>query len=128
MNQFELKERFNASPQAVYDAWLDGDKHAAMTGGGASGKAVVGTEFTAWDGYISGKNIELEDGQRIVQEWRTTEFSEEDESSKIEVLLEEVEDGTELTLIHTNIPDGDADYETGWVDHYFNPMKAYFGN
>ncbi len=128
MNRFELKETFRASAQSVYDAWLEGDKHAAMTGGVASGSPKVGAAFSAWDGYISGKNVELEEGQRIVQEWRTTEFSEEDESSQVEIFLEEIEEGTELTLIHTNIPDGQSDYESGWKEHYFAPMHSYFGN
>lgn len=128
MIDFEIREQFNASPQDIYDAWLDGEKHTAMTGGEASGTATVGTEFTAWDGYIFGKNLELENGRRIVQEWRTTEFSEEEASSKIEILLTEIEGGTELTLIHTEVPDGQSDYKTGWVDHYFNPMKVYFGS
>ncbi|MCG8575111.1 MAG: SRPBCC domain-containing protein [Flavobacteriales bacterium] len=127
MTQFKLQDTFNATAQEIYEAWLNGDKHTAMTGGEATGEATVGSEFTAWDGYISGVNLELETNKRIVQEWRTTEFSDDQASSKIEVLLEEKENKTVLTLIHTNIPDGQSDYETGWNDHYFEPMKHYFG-
>jgi hypothetical protein len=31
-----------------------------------------------------------------------------------------------LTLIHNNIPKGQSDYEQGWINHYFEPMKTYF--
>jgi hypothetical protein len=36
-----------------------------------------------------------------VQSWRTTQFADEHEDSIITVTLEEVEDGTVLTLAHT---------------------------
>ncbi len=60
-----------ASPQEVYDAFLDPKKHSAFTGSPATTNAKVGSEFQAWDGYISGKNLELVKGKKIVQEWET---------------------------------------------------------
>jgi hypothetical protein len=36
------------------------------------------------------------------------------------------ETGTRLTLKHTNLPDHGMQYKDGWVEHYFEPMKAYF--
>lgn len=64
----------DAKPAAIYEAFLDGDTHTAMTGGGATSTPRVGTRFTAWDGYITGKHLELQPGRRIVQDWRTTQF------------------------------------------------------
>ena len=61
-----------------------------MTGGAATASAAVGGAFTAWDNYISGCNLALEPGRRIVQSWRTTRFTAEDADSQIEVLLEAV--------------------------------------
>ena len=52
-----------ASPKEVYEAYVDAKKHSKFTGSKATGKAVVGGKFTAWDGYIFGKNLELEDGK-----------------------------------------------------------------
>ena len=41
--------------------------------------------------------------------------------------LEEVEDGTLLTLVHSQVPDGQTSYqEGGWEKHDFEPMIAYF--
>lgn len=37
--------------------------NTAFTGSKATCDAGVGGEFTAWDGYISGKNLELEKGK-----------------------------------------------------------------
>lgn len=127
MKSFEVKATFKASPKELYDAWLTGELHAEMTGGDATGSAEVGSEFTAWDGYISGTNLELIPNQKIVQNWRTTEFPEEADDSQIEIHFTPVGDETELRLIHSNIPDGQSDYEKGWDDHYFQPMQDYFG-
>jgi len=66
-----------ATPVEVYAAFMDAKKHSAFTGSRATCDPRVGGEFTAWGGYISGKNLELEQGKRIVQEWVTTDWPEE---------------------------------------------------
>jgi activator of HSP90 ATPase len=91
----------------VYAAWLAGKSHAAMTGGGpATATTGIGGAFTAWNGYIVGKNLRLEPGRRIVQSWRTTEFTDGDADSEIDVQLEAVANGTKITLRHSNVPEG----------------------
>jgi activator of HSP90 ATPase len=116
-----------ATPQVIYDAWLDGKRHGAMNGGGpATASKRVGGAFTAWDGYINGKNLALEPGKRIVQSWRTTQFTDKDADSQIDVTLAKVTGGTKVTLKHTNVPDGHDGYKSGWTSHYFEPMKKYF--
>jgi len=122
----QLTEKFNVPPSIIYNAWLNSEKHTEMTGGTAHCTDLVGDVFTAWNRYITGKNIHLIPNEKIVQSWRTSEFKEEDEDSELIIHLKEMEDGTELTLIHTNIPEGQTEYEQGWVDNYFIPMKAYF--
>ena len=75
----------------------------------------------------AGVIVELIPGERIVQTWRTSEFTDEHEDSVISIVLAEVEDGTLLTLEHSNVPDDQRSYEeSGWQSHYFEPMIAYF--
>lgn len=124
--EFSLTTTFPVSPEKIYTSWLDGDLHKAMTGGDAEGKAEVGTVFTAWDGYISGENLELVPNRRIVQSWRTTEFDDDAEDSLLEIDLKVTDDGCELTIKHSNIPPGQPDYKQGWIDFYFEPMSKYF--
>jgi activator of HSP90 ATPase len=125
---FELRERFPVKPSILYDAWLNSKAHTAMTGGEAICSDRKGGVFTAWDGYISGSNKSLKPKREIVQSWRTTEFEDRDEDSELIIRLAEIEEGTELTLIHRNIPEGQTQYKQGWIDHYFMPMRAYFEN
>lgn len=124
--EFTIADVLPATPQAVYDAWMSDDGHTEMTGGTAEIDPRVGGEFTAWDGYITGRTIALEPGRRIVQAWRSSDFEDADPDSRIEVLLAAVPEGTEITLRHTAIPDGQSGYEQGWRDNYFDPMRSYF--
>lgn len=124
--EFTLKAKIEATAEQIYSAWLSSEGHTSMTGGKATTSDKIGESFTAWDGYIEGRNIELEPNKRILQSWRTSQFEADEEDSQIEVLLNEAGGHTELTLNHTNVPDSGAHYIKGWSEHYFQPMKAYF--
>jgi uncharacterized protein YndB with AHSA1/START domain len=125
---FKLVSVIPASPEAVYEAWLDSAAHSAMTGAEATASDQVGAGITAWGGYIRGRNIELVKGRRIVQSWRTSEFSDADADSIVAVTLAPAKGGARLTLEHANVPDDHTSYEEGgWEDNYFAPMKEYFG-
>src|SRR5258708_3175574 len=97
---FTLTDIIPATPQQIYDAWIDSRGHSRMTGSKARAAAMGGASFSAWGGYIKGRNQALEPGRRIVQSWRTTKFTRKDPDSQIEVLLEPVAEGTRLTLHH----------------------------
>jgi len=126
---FKLNTTIPAPAQEVYDAWLDSLSHSEMTRADASMSNEIGAEVSAWDGYITGRNLELVPGKRIVQSWRTTQFSDEHEDSIVSVMLEETDGGTLLTLMHVNVPDGQTSYEQGgWQEYYFEPMKEYFSS
>ncbi len=126
--EFTVSDVIPASPQAIYKAWLDAKGHTAMTGGKmARCSTEPGGTFTAWDGYITGRNLELEPYWRIVQSWRTTKFTAADPDSRIEVVLEPVLGGTRVSVHHSNVPDGHTSYrDGGWQRSYFEPMKLYF--
>ncbi|HMU41746.1 MAG TPA: SRPBCC family protein [Ignavibacteriaceae bacterium] len=123
----KISATFNTSLKTIYEAWLDSEKHSAFTGGKAKINPKVGGKFKVWDGYISGRNLELEPYKRIVQSWRTTEFPDDAPDSLLEIFFSKNPRGTMLTLIHSKIPDGQSDnYKNGWKEFYFKPMKKYF--
>jgi activator of HSP90 ATPase len=124
--EFVVSGLFSASAEEIYNTWLSSKGHTQMTGSSASVSAELGGEFTAWEGYIHGKNLELEYGKRIVQSWRTTEYSDDEVDSQIEITFEPAGDQTKLTLHHTGLPPHGSQYEQGWVESYFVPMKEYF--
>jgi activator of HSP90 ATPase len=118
---------FPVSPKRIYEAWLDSNEHTAFTNSEAKIDPVVGGDFSAWDGYITGKTILLEPYTRIVQSWRTTDFPEDAPDSILEILIQPADVGCQVILNHTGLPDGRADeFEQGWEDYYFAPMQGYF--
>ena len=63
---------FKAPPQEVYDMLMDSAKHQSLSGEKAHISNRVGGRFTAWGSHISGINLVLKPGEKIVQAWRAT--------------------------------------------------------
>ena len=121
------KTLISATPYEVYEAFMDAKKHSAFTGSKATCDPNVGGKFTAWDGYISGRNLKLEKGKTIVQEWSTTDWPEAYLPSKLELTFQKTKDGTEISMIHSDVPAEQADdIAEGWIEFYWKPMKEYF--
>ena len=128
MDELTLEQVFPVSADKIYRDFLDSETHSMMTGDTAVISDKKGAKFTAWGGYISGKNLELVPGKKIRQRWRTTDFSKKDKDSEIEITLEEIGSSkTKFTLKHTKIPDGDGNkYKEGWQDYYLAPMLEHY--
>jgi uncharacterized protein YndB with AHSA1/START domain len=126
---FEVSDVVPAPPEVVYRAWLSSVEHSAMTGGEAHIDDREGGEFDAWDGYIHGTTLTLEPSTRIVQSWRTANFTDEHGDSTIEVLFEGEGEGTRVRVRHSNVPEDQLGYENGgWQKSYFDPMISYFAS
>ncbi len=127
MKTFKVSTVLPANRERLYKAWLSSKEHSAFTGGKARIQAKVGGRFTAWDGYITGRTVVLEPFRRIVQSWRTTEFTSGSPDSRLAVLFNDARTGTRVTLMHSQIPQGQAEqYKAGWREYYFAPMREYY--
>lgn len=124
----ELSRFLPAPPLRIYDAWLDAADHAAMTGGKATVESrEVGGRYTAWDGYIDGSHVALEPGVRIVQSWRSDDFPADAVDSLLEVRLAPEEEGTRITIRHSDVPEGQGPgLLEAWDEYYLVPMEAFF--
>jgi activator of HSP90 ATPase len=123
----EMSWLVDARPKAVYDHWMSSEGHAKMTGASAEVDARVGGEFCAWGGYINGKTRKLERNRRVIQSWRTSDFSRRADDSRIEVRFRAFKGQTQVVLRHTQLRRGDgAKYTEGWYRYYIEPMVAYF--
>jgi activator of HSP90 ATPase len=116
-----------ASPEEVYRAFLSSKIHAEFTGSEAKCSARVRGRFTAWNKYISGKNIELVEGKKIVQEWKTSEWPQGYEPSILKISFKKRGQGTQLSMIQSRVPASQVDqYDKGWYESYWEPLKQYF--
>ncbi len=113
-----------ATPRAVYEALMDSRRHARFSGAPARISRKSGGRFTAYGSYISGVNLELVPGKRIVQLWRSQGWPKYHYSTVVYALTK-VKGGTRLTFTQEGVPDNDyKDKSSGWVSHYWQPMKA----
>ncbi len=115
-----------ASPRAIYEALLDSRTHARFTGAPARIGRGVGAKWSAFDGGLSGRNLELVPGQKIVQSWRSSDWPE-GVISKVTFRLTPVLGGTRLALAHGGVPSRyRASIARGWRTYYWEPMHAMF--
>ena len=117
--------RFKARPGYVYELLMVSRKHAAFTGEAARISSKVDGLISAYSGYISGRNVELKPGHKIVQAWRASSWPE-GWFSTATWEFKAVPGGTQMTFIQENIPDSDfEDIKSGWIEHYWDKMDAY---
>ncbi len=114
----------HAMPGDVYNALTNQQMLEIWTGENAQMEPVPNTEFSLWNGAITGMNIEFETNRKIIQQWY---FDEQDEASMVTLLLHPHKKGTSVELHHTNIPDeAFENISTGWDDDYFDALKELF--
>ena len=124
MKEFKKYYLIPATPPEVYMALTNPLTIELWTGEEAVMSTEPGSEFSMWEGSIVGKNLEFEDGKKIVQQWY---FDGQAEASIVTIKLHPDKKGTSVELRHTNIPD--ADYQSfteGWGDSYFGPLTDFF--
>ena len=115
--------RFPASPRTVYELLMDSRKHAALSGERARISRRVGGTFTAWGSHISGINLALKPGRRIVQAWLATGWWP-DHYSIVIFDITKAPRGSTLRFTQIGVPpDRYSGHHRGWIETYWTPMK-----
>jgi activator of HSP90 ATPase len=116
---------FAASPQRVYRALTDSKQFSALSGAPADISSDEGGAFSCFGGMITGRNVELLPGERVVQAWRAGTW-EPGAYSIARFSLEHQSAGTLLVFDHAGFPKGQGEHlEAGWRANYWEPMKNY---
>ncbi|HMJ47659.1 MAG TPA: SRPBCC domain-containing protein, partial [Ferruginibacter sp.] len=124
MKDFKKYYTIGASPADVFIALTNPATIQLWTGEKAEMSTLPGSEFSLWEGSITGKNISFEDGKKIVQEW---DFGDQEIPSVVTIILHPHKNGTSAELRHTNIPDDDYDdIVSGWNDIYFAALADFY--
>ncbi|MDZ4822207.1 MAG: SRPBCC family protein [Flavobacteriales bacterium] len=121
---------FQAAPHEVYDLIMNSKKHGAFTGGKVSVSKKINGQFNIFDGYVRGYNIELMEGNKIVQAWHFTEDGwPEDHFSICTFQFENHSKGTKLNFVQTGVPEHKVQsLKDGWKRYYWEPMKQFLTN
>lgn len=124
--EFRMTRRFDASPERVFDAWLDPDKAGRFLFATPEGEMVrveidarVGGRYSIVDRRDgedvehTGEYLEIDRPRRLVFTLQVPLYSEEADRVTIEVAP--AEGGSELTLIHEVSPEWADQVEGGWT-------------
>jgi activator of HSP90 ATPase len=115
-----------ATPETLFDMYLDPVAHAAFTGFPVEIEARPGAPFRAFDGSISGTILHIEPKRLIVQTWRSIHFSGEDIDSVLVLSFWPEDGGARIELTQVNVADRDfAGVSHGWEKYYWAPWRAY---
>src|SRR6516165_7469921 len=117
---------FKAPPQEVYDTLMDSKKHRSLSGEPAKISKKVGGKFTAWGSHLSGINLVLKPGKKIVQAWRATGWWPDHYSIAI-FDITKMRGGSRLKFTQIGIPPSRySGHYRGWIETYWTPMKEIF--
>jgi uncharacterized protein YndB with AHSA1/START domain len=114
----------SADPEEVFSAITNPFTIELWSGYPAQMEASEGTEFSIFDGDITGRNIRVTPNVQLVQEWY---FGDQQEESIVTIDLKPHQLGTKVNLEHTNVPDDDLEnIEEGWKEYYWGAIKEFF--
>ena len=124
MKSFKKYFILNAPPEEVYLALTLPATIQLWSGDKAEMSTEPGSEFSLWEGSIAGRNLEFEEGKKIVQQWY---FGDQDEDSIVTIKLHPHVKGTSVELSHINIPDEVYDEMVeGWEHNYFGALQDFY--
>lgn len=124
MKDFKKYYIINAKPEEIYLALTNPLTIHLWSGEEAVMSTEPGSEFSMWEGSISGKNLEFQKDRLIKQQWY---FGDNPEESIVTIKLHPHEKGTSVELRHTNIPDEDyEDIVEGWNNVYFRALTDFY--
>lgn len=124
MKTFKKTFRINAEPSDVYAALTNPYTIELWSGYPAEMSEVPGSEFSLWEGDITGRNIEFIPGRKLVQEWY---FGDQVEKSIVTIDILPEGGNSAVSVEHTNIPDEDFnDIAEGWREFYIGAIMSFF--
>jgi len=124
MKTFNKTFRINAEPSDVYSALTNPFTIELWSGYPAVMSEDPGSEFSLWEGDITGRNIEFLRNSKVVQEWY---FGDQQEKSIVTITISPDGENSLVTVEQTNIPDEDfQEISEGWREYYIGAITGFF--
>ena len=124
MKTFKKTFYLDAEPSDVYAALTNPFTIELWSGYPAVMSIEPGSEFSLWEGDITGKMIEAITDKKVVQQWY---FGEQKEESIVTIRIFPKGENSNVTVEHTNIPDEDfAEIAEGWREYYVGAIIDFF--
>jgi activator of HSP90 ATPase len=124
MKTYKKSFTIKAEPSDVYAALTNPYTIELWSGYPAQMSPEPGSEFSLWEGDITGRNLEFIRDKKVVQEWY---FGDQTERSIVTITISADRENSLVTVEQTNIPDEDfISIAEGWRDNYFEAISGFF--
>ncbi len=124
MKTFKKTFKINAEPSDIYSALTNPYTIELWSGYHSEMSTEPGSEFSLWEGDITGKNLEFVQDRKVVQEWY---FGDQSEKSIVTIIINADGENSQVTVEHTNIPDDEfAQISEGWREFYIGAIINFF--
>ncbi|MGB6043588.1 MAG: SRPBCC domain-containing protein [Pirellulales bacterium] len=115
-----------ATPDRLFDMYLDADDHSSFTGAPAIIEPQPGGRFSAFGEALTGIILRVQPKRLIVQSWRSANWPEDAIDSTLVLSFWPQGEGARIELVHVNVPEIDfAGVSQGWHQYYWAPWRAY---
>lgn len=122
----QLAAYLPATPDRLFDMYLDPAEHAAFTGAPVTVSATSGSPFRAFNDVISGTMLQVVPKRLVVQSWRSPHWGATDPDSTLILTFIPDNGGTRIELVQVNVVEADfAGVSHGWEKFYWTPWRAY---
>lgn len=123
MKDFKYKVKIKAEHEDVWMALTNPASMELWTGYPAAFKPEAGEEFSLWEGDITGKVLEVEEGKKIVEQWY---FEGEDVESIVTIKVHKQKNNVLVEVFHNNIPEeAFENIIEGWKSYYLGAIKEF---
>jgi activator of HSP90 ATPase len=124
MKTFKKTFKINAEPSDVYSAITNPYTIELWSGYPAIMSTEPGSEFSLWEGDITGKNLEFVQDSKVVQEWY---FGDQPEKSIVTITISPDRENSLVTVEQSNIPDEEfGSIADGWREYYIGAIINFF--
>jgi uncharacterized protein YndB with AHSA1/START domain len=117
-----------ASPDRLFDTYLDPVEHAAFTGSPVTVSDRPGAAFSAFNDVITGTILQVVPKRLIVRSWRSPYWGTDDLDSTLILTFLPEQDGGRIELTQVNVVETDfAGVSHGWEKFYWTPWSSHLG-
>ncbi len=122
----QLAASLPASPDRLFDMYLDSDEHSAFSGSPVTISPQPGAAFSAFNDVLTGTILQVVPKRLVVQSWRSPHWGPADLDSTLILTFLPEGDGGRIELTQVNVIDTDfAGVSQGWEKFYWTPWRAY---
>ena len=121
MKTIKQEYQIKAPVEKVWEALTVPEAIEKWGGGPSKMMAEELSEFELWGGDIHGKNTEVVENKKLVQDWYSGDWPN---PSRVAFVLTPKDGGTLVSLVHENVPDEESeDIAYGWNRYYLGQIK-----